>query len=456
MTNVGLKGSKHVRTPEIFWHTMAVPRSSPHVDREAGIGDHDKKDEIARGRSQCGDFEKASSLFRENLTWSVNALGPRDPVTLGDQDLLSFNLHELGRYEEAEALDRRTLQVRREDQGSGNADTLETQHNLAFNLFKLGRYKEAADLDRRTLKARENAQGLEDQESLSSRHNLAASLQELILYSEAADLNHETLKVREKNCNKDNDDLIASRHNLATNLHGLAQYDNATKLLQQNLKVLRETRKTDDLQLVRNENSLTINLNALGRIRKAKEDRARDDRKRRESWNTETLHEPKVLEQKGAAELETDQERRAGNAGRDYAVTNRDRNRNDNSPRHIRTRASSTAAAHGRNNEESAGTEIQRSRSIDFERRPKKEEPRGEPQTSIRTQDSISTHLDISKNDGLANTPGPKLRHKRASSASEAVVPHSTPIVTPSTPFMIFPSQRRNVDQGKFREGNFV
>lgn len=439
-----LKENEQVPTLETSWSTMAS---------SLGIREHGKKDEIARGHSQCGEFERASSLFQENLAWSKNALGARDPVTLEDQDLFSFNLHELGRYKQAEALDRQTLQVRKEDQGIRHADTLETQHNLAFNLFKLGRYTEAADLDRRTLKAREHAQGHEDQTSLSSRHNLAASLQELKIYGEAADLNRETLKTRERNCKKEDDDLIASRHNLATNLHGLAQYDDAAGLLQQNLIVLRKTRKTDDPQLARNEQSLTITLNALKRLRNAEEDREKDHKTRRQAEDTKTLHEQQSLKQKTATKLKINQEGTVRNAGRGNAVTDRDTNQNDANPRHTRIRARTTPAIHGSNDEGSAGA------SINNERPPKKKKWIEEPQTSTRTKDNIPTRLDIGKYDGPANTPGPISRHKRVSSASEAVLPHSTRIETASAPTIISPPKKRDVDQwcqGKYREGSLV
>ena len=144
---------------------MVLPKSLLYPNPgagKAGLRAHDKKDEIARGHLEHGEFKKAPSLFQENLAWSESIRGPRDAMTLEDQDLLSFNLHELGRYEEAEALDRRTLHVRRKDQGDYYTDTLEAQHNLAFNLFKLGHYTEAAALDRKTLRAREKAQGVED------------------------------------------------------------------------------------------------------------------------------------------------------------------------------------------------------------------------------------------------------------------------------------------------------
>ena len=435
---------------------MALSGSSPNVFRTLGMGEHNKKDKIARRHSQRGEFERASSLFRENLAWSKKTLGSKNLITLEDQDLLSFNLHELGQYEQAEALDRQTLQVRRKEQGNRHEDTLETQHNLAFNLFKVGRCTEAADLDRRTLKARENAQGLEDQKSLSSRHNLAASLQELKVYSEAADLNRETLKIRERKCKEDDDDLIASRHNLATNLHGLAQYEDAADLLQRNLSVLRKTRKIDDPQRSRNEQSLTINLNALSRIEKGEEDRKRDDRKRKQAWDTNALHEQKLLEREAPAKLKIDQESTGRNAGSDYVVTDRDRNRYDDSPRHTRTGARITAATHGSNNEESAGMEIQRSRSTNHKRRPRKEKSREELQISMRTEDDMSTRLGISKSDGQANTPGPISNHKRASSASEAMMPPSTRMGTASAPTIFFPPENRDADKSRFHESNLI
>ena len=439
------------QTLETSGATMTLPGSLANVPGKAGIGKHDKKDEVAREHSQRGEFERASSLFRENLAWSKNARGPRDPVTLEDQELLSFNLHELGRYEQAEDLDRQTLQVRREDQGVRHADTLETQHNLALNLFKLGRYTEAADLDRRTLKAREQAWGIEDQSSLSSRHNLAASLQELKLYGEAADLNRETLNIRERSCKKDDDDLIASRHNLATNLHGLAQYDKAADLLQRNLSVLRKTRKSDDPQLVRNEQSLTINLNALNRARNGEEDSARDRGKRGKAGNTKTLHEPK-----GLPKIEINQEDTVANAGRGHVVTERHQNRTDDNPRPIRTRARSTAATNGNDNKESAGAEIQRSFSNKHEHRPRKEKRQEDPHTSTRKEDNGSTRLDISKSDGPEDTLRPNSSHKRASSVSDGVVPHSSRIKTASTPSIILSPGRSNADQGECPEGSLV
>lgn len=444
------------QTLEASGATMTLPGSLANAPREAGIGKHDKKDEVAREHSQRGEFERASSLFRENLAWSKNARGPRDPVTLEDQELLSFNLHELGRYEQAEALDRQTLQVRREDQGVRHADTLETQHNLALNLFKLGRYTEAADLDRRTLKAREKAWGIEDQSLLSSRHNLAASLQELKLYGEAADLNRETLNIRERSCKKDDDDLIASRHNLATNLHGLAQYDKAADLLQRNLGVLRKTRKSDDPQLVRNEQSLTINLNALDRTRTGQEDRGGDRGKRGKAGNTKTLHEPKLLEPKGLPKIEINQGNSVANAGQGYVVTERHQYRNDNDTRPVRTRARSTAATNGNDNKESTGAEIQRSSSNKHERPPRKEKRQEEPHISTRTENNGSTRLDISKSDGPEDRLRPISSHKRASSVSEGVVPHSTRIETASTPNIILSSGRSNADQGKCPEGSLV
>ncbi len=437
------------QTLEASGATMTLPGSLASVPSKAGIGKHDKKDELAREHSQRGEFERASSLFRENLAWSKNARGPRDPVTLEDQELLSFNLHELGLYEQAEALDRQTLQVRRDDQGVRHADTLETQHNLALNLFKLGRYTEAADLDRRTLKAREKAWGIEDQSSLSSRHNLAASLQELKLYGEAADLNRETLNIRERSCKKDDDDLIASRHNLATNLHGLAQYDKAADLLQRNLGVLRKTRQTDDPQLVRNEQSLTINLNALDRTRTREETRGRDSGKRGKAGNTEILHALKLLEPKGLPKIEVNQESTVANAGRGHVVTERRQYRNDDNPGPIRTRASSTAATIGNDNKESAGAEIQRSFSNKHERRPRKEKRQEEPHISTQTKDN-------SKNDGPEDTLRPTSSHKRASSVSDGVVPHSTRIDTASTPNIRLSPGRSNADRGKCPEGSLV
>lgn len=413
---------------------------------------HDKKDETARQYSQCGEFENAASLIQENLTWSKNARGPRDLVTLEDQEFLSFNLHELGRYEQAEALDRQTLQARRKDQGIWHADTLETQHNLALNLFKLGRYTEAADLDRSTLKARETALGREQEMSLSSRHNLAASLQELKLYAEAADLNRETLKNRERRCGKDDDDLIASRHNLATNLHGLAQYDDAANLLQQNLDVLRKKRKRDDPQLVENEQTLTIISKALDRLKKLEEDGRKSHRTQIKASNTRTPHEPKSLEQKGAPELEMNKEMTVANAGRDHAVANGHKHRNNDSPGTIRTKASSTSATHGSNEQESVGGEIQRYFGVDHERRPRKEGQREEPQRSTATEFNIRTPRSIPNSDGPANKPGPISSQERASIFSKAVMAHSTSIKAASTPITFLPPG----DQGKCQEGSLV
>lgn len=444
------------QTLEASGATMTLPGSLADVHRNVGIGKHDKKDEVAREHSQRGDFERASSLVRENLEWSMDVRGPRDPVTLEDQELLSFNLHELGRYKQAEALDRKTLRVRSQDQGVRHADTLETQHNLAFNLFKLGRYTEAADLDRRTLTAREKAWGIEDQSSLSSRHNLAASLQELKLYGEAADLNRETLKIRERTCKKDDDDLIASRHNLATNLHGLAQYDKAADLLQRNLSVLRRTRKSDDPQLVRNEQSLTINLNALDRTRIGEEDRGRDRGTRGKAGNTKSLHEPKLLEPKSLPRIEINQEKTVANAGRGHVVTERHHSRNDDDTRPIRTRPRSTAATNGNDNKESAGAEIQRSFSNKREHRPRKEERQEEPHISARKEDKGSIRVDISKSDGPEDKIRPISSHKRASSVSDGVVPHSTRINQASTPNIIQSPGRSNADRGKCPEGSLV
>lgn len=435
---------------------MSLPTSPPKDSRTAGMEEHDKKDETARRYSQCGEFENAASLIQENLTWSKNARGPRDLVTLEDQESLSFNLHELGRYKQAEALDRQTLQVRRKDQGFRHADTLETQHNLALNLFKLGHYTEAADLDRRTLKARETALGREQEISLSSRHNLAASLQELKLYAEAADLNRETLRIRERRCGKDDDNLIASRHNLATNLHGLAQYDDAANLLQQNLDVLRKKRKRDDPQLVRNEQTLTIISKALDRLKKLEEDGRKSHRTQIKASNTRTPHEPKFLEQKAAPELEMDKKRTVANAGRDHAVANGHKHRNNDSPGTIRTKASSTSATHASNKQESVGAEIQRSFGIEHERRPRKEGRREERQRSTVTEDNIRTPRGIPKNDGPANKPGPISSQERASSVSKAVMPHSTSIKAASTPIIFLPPRNRNADQGKYQEGSLV
>ena len=434
--NLGWRGPNASESFEYPDLDMVLSKSLFPVAGEAGLGAHDKKDEIARGHLEHGEFEKASSLFQENLAWSENIRGPRDPMTLEDQDLLSFNLHELGRYEEAEALDRRTLHVRRKDHGYYHTDTLETQHNLAFNLFKLGRYKEAADLDRRALRAREKAQGLEDKESLSSRHNLAASLQELKVYGEAADLNRQTLKFRERNCNRDDNDLIASRHNLAINLRGLAQYDESTKLLQQNLNTLRKTRKSDDPHLNRNERSLTYNLDATGHNSKAHQDRERDDERK-------TSRGPISLKEK---------ERRTINTGRDDAVSNRGRNGNDDSPRQHTTRARSSAATHGSNSEEASHAKIQRSHSINYERVSENKKPREKPQVLTRTQDRISTHLDMPKNDGPANAPAVKARHKRASPAWNPAVQDYTPIEALSDPTTTSLPERRKVDQSKSRE----
>lgn len=440
---------------EAFGATMALPGSSANASHKAGIGRHERKDEIARRHSQRGEFEQASDLFRENLAWSKNARGPKDPVTLEDQELLSFSLHELGLYEQAEALDRQTLQVRREDQGLRHADTLETQHNLAYNLFKLGRYTEAADLDRKTLKAREKASGREDQTSLSSRHNLALSLQELKAYREAADLNREILKIRERDCKKDDDDLIASRHNLATNLHGLAQYDKAADLLQQNLKVLRKTRTTNDPQLVRNEQSLTINLKALDRIRTVEENRGRDHGTQKKAENTKTLHEPKILEQKAAPKLEVNEENIATNASRSHSVTGRHQSRNDDTHKPMRGRAKSTDATRD-DNKKSAGAEIQHSSSNKHERRPKKEKLPEESHVLTRKEDKGSPRLDVSKNNAPRDTLAPIPSHKRASSVSEAVVPHPNRNETGSTPTIVLSPGKSNAEQGKYQEGSLV
>ena len=413
---------------------------------------HDKKDETALRYSECGEFENAASLIQENLTWSKNARGPRDLVTLEDQESLSFNLHELGRYEQAEALDRQTLQVRRKDQGFRHADTLETQHNLALNLFKLGRYTEAAELDRRTLKARETALGRDENLSLSSRHNLAASLQELKLYAEAAGLNCETLRIRERRCGKDDDDLIASRHNLATNLHGLAQYDDAANLLQRNLDVLRKRRTKNDPQLVRNEQTSTIISKALDRLKKLEEDGRKSHRNQIKTSNTRTPHEPKLSEQKAAPKLEMDKERTVANAGRDHTVANGHKHRNNDSPGTIRTKADSATATHGSNKQESVGAEIQRSFGIDHERRPRKEGRREEPQRPTVTEAIIRNPRGIPKNDGPANKLGPIPSQEQASSVSEAVMPHSTSIKAASTPTIFLPLGKRNADQGKYQE----
>ena len=456
MTPRFLKENETVPTLENSWLTMTFPGSSPDALRAAGIQEHDKKYEAARGHSQRGDFERASTLFRENLAWSKKARGPRDPVTLEDQDFLSFNLHELGQYEQAEALDRRTLQVRRDRQGNRHEDTLETQHNLALNLFKLGRYTEAADLDRRTLRARGHASGLEDQSTLSSRHNLAVSLQELKLYGEAADLNRETLKIRERSCNEDDHDLIASRHNLALNLHGLGQYDSAADLLQRNLNVLKKTRTKDDLQLARNKQSLTINLNALGRVRNVEEDRERVHKNRKQAFDNETPQEQKILEQKDTAELETDQKATVRNAIRGNAVTDIGTNQNDGNPRHTRPQARTTAATYDSNNEASAGAEIQRSCNTKDEHSPRKENKQEEPRTSTRIRDNYSTRLGVSKQDGPASTPGPILSHKRASSASETVLPYSTRFETASTPSIVFPPEERNLGKGKWEKKSCI
>ena len=403
------------------------------VAGKAGLRAHDKKDEIARGHLKHGEFEKASSLVQENLAWSENIRGPRDAMTLDDQDLLSFNLHELGRYKEAEALDRRTLHVRRKDQGDYHADTLETQHNLAFNLFKLGRYTEAAALDRKTLRAREQAQGIESQESLSSRHNLAASLHELKVYGEAADLNRQTLKFRETNCNKNHNDLIASRHNLAINLRGLAQYHESTQLLKQNLTILRQTRKSNDPHLNRTESNLAYNIDAINNNRKANQDRARDDARK-------TSRDPLPWKQKERTIIHRD---------RDDAMVNRDRNRNDDYPRQHTTRAWIPAATHDSNSEEASHAKIQRPRSIASERVYEKENRRDELQVLTRTQHRNSTHIDMPKIDGLANVPGVKARQKRASSASNPTMRGYAPIGALSDPTTISLPESCKVDKSK-------
>lgn len=432
--NLGWRGpnaSESFGYPDL---NMVLPKSLLYPNPgagKAGLRAHEEKDHIAREHLEHGEFKKASSLFQENLAWSESIRGPRDAMTLEDQDLLSFNLHELGRYKEAEALDRRTLHVRRKDQGDYHADTLETQHNLAFNLFKLGRYTEAAALDRKTLRAREKAQGVEDEESLSSRHNLAASLQELKVHGEAADLNRQTLKFRERNCNKDDNDLIASRHNLAINLRGLAQYDESTKLLRRNLITLRKTRESDDPHLNRNESSLAYNLDAIGHNTEANRDRARDDEQK-------ISRDPISWKQK---------ERRTIKRGRDDPVINGDRNGKDDSPRQHTTQAWIPAAIHDSNSEEASRAKIQRPRNITYERESGKEKPREELRVLTRTQDRMITHLDMPKNGGPANAPGVKARQKRASSASNPAMQGYIPIEALSDPTTTSLPERRKVDQ---------
>ena len=244
------------------------------------------------------------------------------------------------------------------------------------------------------------------------------------------------MKIRERNCNSDDNNLIASRHNLAINLRWLAQYDESTKLLRQNLKTWRKTRKSDDPHLNRNESSLAYNLDAIGHNTKAHQDRARDD-ERKTSGDSIPVKE---------------KERRTIDTGRDDAVVDRDRNGNDDNLRQHTTRARSSAATHGSNSEEGSHAKIQRSRSITYGRVSEKEKPREEPRVLTRTQDRICTDLDMPKNDGPANAPAVKERHKRASSASNPAVQGSTPIKALSDPSTISLHERRKVDQSKSRE----
>ena len=423
-------------------------KSSGQAVGEATIRDHQKKDDIARACSQSGNFEKASKLYQENLTWSRKALGPRDPTTLDDQELLSFNLHKAGRYKQAEVLNRLTLRIRRQDQGNGHPETLETQHRLAFDIFMLGRYNEAAELDRQTLNAREKRLGPEDQESLSSRHNLAASLQELKRYSEAADLNRKTLKVREKKCGKDDNDLIASRHNLATNLYGLSQFDDAVILLRKNIEDLKKKRKADDPQLVRNEDSLDINLKALSRVRDVKHGKESDDGKRREGSDTKALRGPYVLGQGDTAEGTVESIK-----GR-HSVTDEDRKRRDDSPRHINPKPVLTTVQ-GKSSETSACTETKRSRDINHERF-ETEKPQG---SSTRSKKTGPTLLGNAESKSFGSTGSPISGPKEASSASEMVVPQSTRIKSISTPTINVRADEHHAERagkGRPREDGLV
>ena len=66
------------------------------------------------------------------------------------------------------------------------------------------------------------------------------------------------------------------------------------------------------------------------------EDRERAHKNPEQGWNTKTLQEQKVLEQKDTTELGTDQKAIVGNAIRGNAVTVIGTNQNDGNPRHSR------------------------------------------------------------------------------------------------------------------------
>ena len=166
------------------------------------------------------------------------------------------------------------------------------------------------------------------------------------------------------------------------------------------------------------------------------------------------LQGPDLFMQKAPAVPDIGQEKTVGYAGESRVVTNTGRNHIDDSHEPVRTQARSTAAIRGANSEKGAGAEIDSSHSSNNERQPKKGVTKRHLQTPTPTKDSDNTLLGKSKNHSSEGTPGPVLGYERASSASEALMPHGTRNERATIPTFILPPERCNADQadqGKFR-----
>jgi CHAT domain-containing protein/tetratricopeptide (TPR) repeat protein len=122
---------------------------------------------------QAGRFADAEPLLKRAVAIQERTLGPDDPLTVANQNMLAVVYYAQARYKEAERLSKRAATIYEKLFGRDHHFTAVSLHILA-NVYKAqARYAEAEPLYKRALASREKALGRQHPEVVGNRADLA-------------------------------------------------------------------------------------------------------------------------------------------------------------------------------------------------------------------------------------------------------------------------------------------
>ncbi len=216
-----------------------------------------------------GKVAEAESLYKQALSIRETILGCDHPNTGSSYNNVASCLQSLGRAVEAEEFCHKAMAICENELGPDHPNTAAALNSLASNLAAQGRPAEAEPLNRRALNICRKVLDSDHPNIASGLGNVASNLAAQGKASEAQPLFVEALDHRLRTCGPDHPDTATSLNNLACNLSALGDHLEAEKLHRKCLTIRDKTLGKDHPLTAESYKNLATTLSAQGRLAEA-------------------------------------------------------------------------------------------------------------------------------------------------------------------------------------------